>query len=92
VIGIGLMILGSRTWLSLVGLAVTALTIGTIGGAALASGSAFLGAMGACGIGSDTTASVDKSGPFEAPADVRLDLSCGTIDLRPADGRAGRST
>jgi hypothetical protein len=86
VIGIGLLIIGSRTWLGLVGLAVVALTIGTIGGAALANGSAFFGAIGACGIGSDTTASVDKSGAFTAPADVRLDLSCGTIDLRPADG------
>ena len=85
VIGVGLLILGSRTWLSLVGLAVVALTIGTIGGAALASGSAFLGAFGACGLGGDTTASIDKSGAFEAPADVRLDLSCGTIDLRPSD-------
>ncbi len=84
-VGVGLLILGSRTWLSLVGLAVMALTIGTIGGAALASGDAFLGAVGACGFGGTTTASVDKSGTFDGPADVDLDLSCGTIDLQPAD-------
>ena len=85
VIGIGLLILGSRTPLSLVGLVVVALTIGTIGGSSLASGSAWFGAVGACGFGSNTTASLVKSGAFESPADVRLDLNCGTIDLRPSE-------
>jgi hypothetical protein len=85
VIGIGLLIIGSRTWLSIVGLALTALTIGTIGGAALASGTIWLGAIGGCGFGSDTTAAVDKTGAFEQPATVRLNLNCGTIDFRAND-------
>src|SRR5262245_50058775 len=86
VIGIGLLILGSRTPLSLVGLVVVALTIGTIGGSAIANGTSWFGAIG-CGFGNDTTASVDKTGSFETTADVRLDLNCGTLDLSPSDGQ-----
>jgi hypothetical protein len=87
VIGVGLLILGSRTWLSVVGLVVMALTIGTIGGAAIANGSAWFGAFGGCGFGSTTTETLDKTGAFETAADVRLDLNCGTIALRPGDGQ-----
>jgi hypothetical protein len=83
---VGLLILGSRTWLSLVGLVVIALTLGTMGGAALASGSAWFGAIGSCGFNSTADRTLDKTGAFEAAADVRLDLNCGTINLRPSDG------
>jgi hypothetical protein len=86
VVGVGLLILGSRTWLSVVGLVVIALTIGTMGGAALASGSAFFGAIGSCGFNSTADQTLDKTGAFETAADVRLDLNCGTINLRPSDG------
>jgi hypothetical protein len=86
VVGVGLLILGSRTWLSVVGLAVIALTIGTMGGAALASGSAFFGAIGSCGFNSTGDRTLDKTGAFETAADVRLDLNCGRINLRPSDG------
>jgi hypothetical protein len=87
VIGVGLLILGSRTWLSVVGLIVMALTIGTIGGAAIANGSAWFGGLGGCGFGSNTTQSLDKTGGFQAAADVELNLNCGKVDLRPGDGQ-----
>jgi hypothetical protein len=85
IIGAGILILASRTRVAIVGLIVMALTIGTIGGAALASGSFWLGAVGGCGFGNDTTSQVDKTGTFDGPAKVTLDLDCGTIDLKAGD-------
>jgi hypothetical protein len=82
VIGAGVLILFSRTRLAIVGLIVMALTLGTMGGAALASGSFWLGAVGACGIGNDTNAQVDRDGTFSGPAKVSLNFDCGSIDFR----------
>lgn len=82
VIGAGMLILFSRTRLGIVGLIVMALTLGTIGGAALASGSFWLGAIGSCGIGDETNAQVDRDGTFSAKAQVSLNLDCGSIDFR----------
>src|SRR5262249_2729366 len=86
IIGLGLLILFSRTRAAIVGLVVMALTIGTIGGAAIASGSFWLGAVGACGFGNTTDQSPDRKGSFDGPATLNLDLDCGTIDLRAGDG------
>jgi hypothetical protein len=82
VIGIGLGILLSRTRFGIVGLLVMALTIGTIGGAALAGGTFWLGAFGGCGFGSSTTQQTQQTGTFASPAQVRLELDCGSIDFR----------
>lgn len=82
IVGIGLLILASRTRAAVVGTVVVALTLGSIGGAALASGNVFLGALGACGLNGDTTAAVDRSGSFDGPATVHLDLDCGSLNLR----------
>ena len=87
-VGIGVAILASRTRFALVGLAVSALTIGTIGGAAIASGSFWLGAVSGCGFGNDTTHELDQAGAFGGSAQVRLELDCGSIDFR-AGGDAG---
>jgi hypothetical protein len=81
VIGIGIGILFSRTRFGIVGLAIVALTLGTMGGAVLASGSAWFGAIGSCGFETpDHT--LDQSGGLDGPADVSLDLNCGTLDLQ----------
>ena len=85
VIGAGILVLGSRTWLAVVGLAVMALTIGSIGGAALAGGNFWLGS---CGIGSGDTATMDRNGTLAGPASVRLDLNCGSIDVATQPGGA----
>jgi hypothetical protein len=88
VIGIGLAILASRTRYAIVGTIVIALSLGTIGGAALAGGGFWLGAVGGCGFGSNTTQQVDQSGAFGSLAQVRLELDCGSIDFR-AGGDSG---
>jgi hypothetical protein len=85
VIGVGLLILASRTRLAAIGITVVALTIGSIGGAALASGNVFLGAVGACGAGETSTA-VDRTGTFGGPASLTLDLDCGSLDLKADQG------
>ena len=86
VIGAGILVLGSRSRLAIVGLAVMALTIGSIGGAALATGNVWLGAIGSCGLGSGTSTELDRDGSFDGSAAVRLELDCGTIDLATAPG------
>jgi len=82
VIGIGLAILASRTRFAIVGTLVIALTLGTIGGAALAGGSFWLGSLGGCGFGSSTTQQTQQTGTFGSAAQVRLELDCGSIDFR----------
>jgi len=82
IIGLGVAILASRTPASIIGLVVVALTIGSIGGAAIASGNLWFGAFGSCGIGGSTQTSLDKTGTFSGPAAVRLELDCGKVDLR----------
>ena len=85
VIGAGILVLGSRSRLAVVGLAVMALTIGSIGGAALAGGNFWLGS---CGIGSGDTAALDRNGTLAGSALVRLDLNCGSIDVATQPGSA----
>jgi hypothetical protein len=81
VVGVGLLVLASRTRLAFVGVIVVALTIGSIGGAALASGNVFLGAIGACGATEGSTA-LDRTGTFSGPGSVRLNIDCGSLDLK----------
>ncbi len=85
VVGIGLAVLASRTRFALIGVAVVAVAIGSIGGAALAGGNIWLSAVGACGIGDEGTTAVDETGTFGGPATVRLQLDCGTVDFRAGD-------
>jgi hypothetical protein len=87
VIGLGLLVLLSRTRWAILGTALVALTIGSIGGAALASGNPFLGAIGACGTTASNSAELDRTGTLDEGSDVRLTLSCGSIDLRTASGQ-----
>jgi hypothetical protein len=88
IIGLGIIVLASRTRFALVGLVVVALVAGSIGGAALASGNLLLGAFGGCGFGNGgaTDSTLDKSGELGGSGDVRLELDCGTIGLATASG------
>jgi hypothetical protein len=80
-IGVGLAILVGRTKAAVVGTAVIALTIGMIGGAALAAPPDWLGAFGDCGPGGQA-AQVERTGTFTGDnASVSLDLRCGSVDV-----------
>jgi len=79
-VGIGAAILVGRTRVAIVGTAVIALTLGSIGGAALASSGNWIGAITQCGPGGQTS-QLARDGSFTDTAQVALDLHCGSIRL-----------
>ena len=84
IIGIGIAILVGRTRAAAAGTVVIALALGTIGGAALATGTVWFGALSDCGFGRpDQT--FDRNGSFDGQASVTLDLRCGSLNLGPGD-------
>jgi hypothetical protein len=85
IVGLGLLVLLSRTRWAVIGTTVIALTVGSIGGAALASGNVWLGAIGACGSTGSDAQQLDQTGTFTSAAAIRLDLSCGSVNLRATD-------
>jgi hypothetical protein len=85
-VGIGLAILLGRSRASLVVTAVVALVLGTLGGAALATGNLAVGDFGACVPGSTTLSTDSDGGAFDGPATVTIDLDCGSVDLSTTDG------
>jgi hypothetical protein len=88
VIGVGIVVLASRTRFAVLGTIVVALATGSIAGAALAGGNLWFGAVGACGLQGDGSTTVDRTGSFTGPSAVRIDLDCGSLDLRAgADAR-----
>ncbi|HEV7811267.1 MAG TPA: DUF4097 family beta strand repeat-containing protein [Candidatus Limnocylindrales bacterium] len=88
VIGLGLVVLLGRTRWALIGTTVIALTMGSIGGAALASGNVWLGAIAACGATGNDAQQLDRTGTFTGAAAIRLDLNCGSVSLRATDAGA----
>jgi hypothetical protein len=82
---VGLAVLVGRTRAALVGTAAIALTIGSIGGAALAAPQSWIGAVSDCDFSSPRQA-LDRSGTFSAAASVRLDIRCGSVELTASDG------
>jgi hypothetical protein len=79
-VGIGLAILIGRTRAAVVGTVVIALTLGTLGGVALANPGSWVGAVTHCGPGGQTQ-SLHRQGAFSGQAAVVLDLNCGSLDL-----------
>lgn len=84
-IGVGAALIIGRTRAALVGTAVIALTLGTIGGVALAAPDRWFGLVGDCGA-RGATGEVERAGAFSGSASVNLDLRCGSIELSTGDG------
>lgn len=87
-VGLGLGLLLRRTRIAVVGGLVVAVTFGAIGGGLLAGGRP-PGGFDACafGAGSDTGSPfATQTGTFGPEARVGLDLSCGELSARGADG------
>jgi hypothetical protein len=84
-VGIGIALLLGRTRVALAGTAVIALTLGVIGGVALAAPNSWLGSFGDCAPGGQTT-SLERSGEFSGAASVSLDFRCGTLDVTAGSG------
>jgi hypothetical protein len=89
-IGIGIALLLGRSKAGLVGTAVVALVLGTLGGSALASGGWTFGSIAGCvGPASDPTI-LDRDGTFAGQASVTIDLDCGSVNLATEPGDAWR--
>lgn len=80
-VAIGISILVSRTPFAIVGTIVTALVVGTAGGALIAVGPG----IAACG-GSDPTNLTTRQGTFGDQARVQLEFNCGTLEVAMAEG------
>jgi hypothetical protein len=77
-VGIGLVILIGRTRVAIAGTAIIALTLGTLGGVAIAGSGDWLGAITHCGPGGQSQ-HIERDGTFETTASVTIDLRCGTV-------------
>ncbi|HEX2755913.1 MAG TPA: DUF5668 domain-containing protein, partial [Candidatus Limnocylindrales bacterium] len=86
-IGIGLAILLGPGRTAVVGTAIVAVVLGSVGGAAIASGHLWIGALSDCAVASGPTdQQLQRSGSFDRSAAVRLDLRCGSLALTTTTG------
>jgi hypothetical protein len=84
-VAVGLLLVIGRTRASIAATAIVALVIGSIAGAAFAAGPPWIGTVTNCGFaGGGPSIQTDRTGTFDGPAAVRLDMRCGTLDVRPA--------
>jgi len=84
-VGIGVAILLGRSRASLIGTALAALTIGTLGGAALASGSLVVGGITDCAADPSQLSTDSEDGAFDGRASLTLDLDCGSVDIETSE-------
>ena len=81
-IGLGLAIILGRTRAANIATVVIALGLGTLAGAILAGGSAWIGAFSGCGQPLPATAEhLVRDGAFDPGAAVRVELNCGSVSL-----------
>ena len=85
---IGLVILFSRTRISLIGTALVAVLFGSLAGTALAAGPAWIAEGVGCGQVTGSAVLLQQNGAFEGPALILLDLRCGTLTLDTTPGSA----
>ncbi len=83
-VGLGLALILGRTRAAAVGTATAGLVLGLMVGGGLASGS-WIG-FGVCIDSSADLQQLDRSGTFDGPATVSLDLRCGSVDLATEAG------
>lgn len=89
-VGLGLAVLLGRGRASIVGTAVVALTMGTLGGAALAGGGLVVGGITDCAASPNELLTDSEGGAFTGRASLTLDLDCGSLDLSTTkDGSLG---
>jgi hypothetical protein len=85
-VAVGLALLLGRSRASIVATVVLALVLGSIAGATLATGPGWIASAVDCGVERPTDAQLDRNGSFSGPAEVNLDLRCGTVDLTTGAG------
>lgn len=87
-VGIGLGLILARTKAALLGGLVVAVTFGLMGGALIATGFNPGAGITSCGFGAgdEGTPFAEQRGAFTRDATIRLDMSCGSLDVAAADG------
>ncbi len=88
-VGVGLGLLLADTRAAILGGLVVAVTCGLIAGSLLAGATGFGAITGACGIGGTSDAGTpfpSQSGSFAGPAEVRLDVRCGSVEAVTTTG------
>jgi hypothetical protein len=84
-------VLLGRSQAGLVTTIVAALTLGTLGGAALASGDLWVGSLTQCAGPGGEAEELDREGTFSGPSSVSVDLDCGSMALSTEPGSAWRA-
>jgi hypothetical protein len=85
-VGIGLAILLGRGRASVIGTAIVAVLLGSLGGVALASGDLSFGGTIGCVPGASDMVQTTEEGTFQERASVTIDLDCGSVDLAATEG------
>lgn len=83
-IAIGLLLILGRSRAALLGVVVAGLTIGTLGGGMLATGSGIVGGLTDCGaLGGEVQPgqSSQQGGTFQGDASVAVEVDCGAVEL-----------
>jgi hypothetical protein len=87
-VAVGLAILLGRSRASIVATVILALVLGSIAGVTLATGPGWIASAVDCGAERPTDAQLDRNGTFTEPAEVNLDLRCGSVDVTTGAGSA----
>ena len=90
-IGIGVAILFARSRAAIAGTVIVALLLGTLSGAAIAAGPAWIGVLSDCAIGArPADAHLERSGTLAADATVRFEIRCGSLAVNPTSAAEWR--
>jgi hypothetical protein len=85
-VAVGLVLLIGRSRASIMATAILAIVLGSISGAALASGPGWIVGAIDCGNERDTDTQLDRNGTFAEAATIRLDMRCGSVDVSTVAG------
>jgi hypothetical protein len=84
-VAIGIAIVLGRSRAAALGTVAVAAFLGVIAGATLASGSWWFGALGDCVGDNAGSTHLSRNGAFESPADVTIDIRCGSARVSSGD-------
>lgn len=91
IIAVGVAVLVSRTQLALLGTALAAVILGGLAGSAIAAGGGFILNVGDCGTRSSAAMEqLTREGTLQGGSAVKLDFSCGTLDVTTSGDDAWR--
>ena len=85
-IALGVALLLGRSQASLIGTVLIALVLGTLAGAALASGNVWLGGFTDCASTGSGMSTLDRNGTFSGAASTTVELDCGSLDVAVKPG------